>query len=599
MHNIYCSFCEHEFNRDEVALSVLTKGIIVLTGREKTAMGLSCLNPACQETLFMIVPSKDFLPQFEEFLRDPPSLTYPTHSENGSSIADSFVYPKYKYYLPWLYFDDDADIFSSFDIRKEFFGNTVGERDILRSSLNDDLDGPDFENFMCSYVPDWDWIPASRPQSFALWFREDQLMDLLKLENEYGEKIFPRYLHMNKQQLAIEQLSASQSYDYLKAGKIWDVPQEDLADQEHKIQPPEGIIIGTISYAGPTKIPYTEIDAQRFINVLGSAGNSTFLEILTSDPGLFDISMSAPFSTLLYRFSKVKNPFLGEAKHFDLLNVDLEIINQTEKDKEHFARIQKIREKATSPYVQDWLSQNIDSFIADYERIQANIDYCYADLWTLIRREAARLYKHLDKKTRKEKHAFYLKGEMYYFVFDGGDEVPMQDQAGLRCLHHLIKNKQINISVKEFEIIYRSFGEFIELKDVDDKKLKLHEDFFGPSQEIIDDQGIMDLNEKIQRLKNQLEHENLIRDERPKILRQIKTLEKEFKKITYGGKSKTFSTELNNLIKKHKGNINYSLTKLAKIKGGKKIAKHFHFSLYGLDTPHFRYYPHPDIDWYL
>ena len=303
MHNIYCSFCEHEFNRDEVALSVLTKGIIVLTGREKTAMGLSCLNPACQETLFMIVPSKDFLPQFEEFLRDPPSLTYPTHSENGSSIADSFVYPKYKYYLPWLYFDDDADIFSSFDIRKEFFGNTVGERDILRSSLNDDLDGPDFENFMCSYVPDWDWIPASRPQSFALWFREDQLMDLLKLENEYGEKIFPRYLHMNKQQLAIEQLSASQSYDYLKAGKIWDVPQEDLADQEHKIQPPEGIIIGTISYAGPTKIPYTEIDAQRFINVLGSAGNSTFLEILTSDPGLFDISMSAPFSTLLYRFS--------------------------------------------------------------------------------------------------------------------------------------------------------------------------------------------------------------------------------------------------------------------------------------------------------
>ena len=139
----------------------------------------------------------------------------------------------------------------------------------------------------------------------------------------------------------------------------------------------------------------------------------------------------------------------------------------------------------------------------------------------------------------------------------------------------------------------------IELKDVDDKKLKLHEDFFGPSQEIIDDQGIMDLNEKIQRLKNQLEHENLKRDERPEILRQIKTLEKELKKITYGGKSKTFSTELNNLIKKHKGNIIYSLAKLAEMKGGPKIAKHFYCSLSGLDTPHFRYYPHPDIDWYL
>lgn len=599
MENIFCEFCKHEFNSDEVTLSILTKGIIVLAGRNKTALGLSCINPDCQQTLFMITPNNNFLQQCEEFLRDNPSLTYPAIRKDGASFADSFVYPKYKYSVPWFYFDDNSEIYESFEIFPVRFGNSDEERDNLASQLDHYIHrDPHFENTMCSYVPDWYWIPASRPRSRALLFREDQLMDLLKLENESGEKIFPRYLHMNKQQLALEKLSASQSYSYLKAGEKWDQDQEDvtdqkdLEDQEHKIQHPEGIIIGKISYVGPT-----EDGDERFINILRNAGNSTFLEILTTDPGLLDISLASPINDLIHKFSKVKYPYLDKTKPFDLLNIDHQLINQSEK--EHLERVQKIQENVTSSTVQDWLSQNIDNFIANYERISSETDFNYAALWELIKKNIFWLFNHLDEETRKKRFAFYMEGAKYIFVFDGGDRVIVDEQEGFNCLNYLVRNKFSFVRVTDFEILNRRFivGENKEAYDL--KDANTYPDDFGISQDILDDTAIKEYRKKIQELKIKLQDYNLRREEKYITRDQLKKLEKEYKKVTYKGKSKTFSSNLDNIIKKHKANIKYSLAHLADKKGGKEIAEHFVFSLIGLGTPHVSYSPNPDIDWYL
>jgi hypothetical protein len=616
MKNIFCNFCGHAHTQDEVILSVLLKGFVSLMGVHDGAFGLSCINPECEKTFFGRANEREFKWFVDNFITNP-FVFYPVDREHPEKVTETKAYTTYGYHVPSFYFDADNEIFTSYMIP---YFPLDSHQETLEGQENEILSAyknPKFNNFWCSFLPGF--MPPVQPQSMAIWFNRKDLLSLLEIENFHRMRVFPRYIPINSHYEKAEQLSASHSIS-LKIG-LGDIGSDldEVLSRLQQIKPLEGIIIGNLKYAETSIKPET-YGLHKIINELGTAGNQFFLDILTTDPTLFGGTGIDPFSIFLRRVLKVDNPFLDDSKPFTLTNIDYEKIDNQDEEEKHSASVKKIRDNSTTPAVQDWLTDNIDEFIVDYELISAYAGFSYAEIWRIIKRHVKRLSFHLDIELRKiAKYAFYKEGEYFTIIFNASDPVRIKEQIGLKYIHYLVLNRHEFVWSRHLENLggivvlpneeeveddddlqYRegkSGGQFDDLDTTELGNLSIRKDIDGLPDYKIDKKSIAVTLTLIKELKTRKKTE---RDfgKKAEIQKEIDFLNNYLGESTANKKPQPFSTVSKQKKTAIGNSIKNSLKSLHDTDGGPPIANHFKKFLSSLYSDQLRYSPTPDIDWH-
>ena len=282
--------------------------------------------------------------------------------------------------------------------------------------------------------------------------------------------------------------------------------------------------------------------------------------------------------------------------------------------------VKKIRENSTTPAVQDWLTDNIDEFIVDYERISSYAGFSYAGLWRIITRNVKRLSFHLDIELRKvAKYAFYKEGEYFTIIFNSSTPVRIKEQVGLGYLHYLVVNKYEFVGCRSLEnlggiIILNNGdelvvddddmqfregkGEFFEDIDTNDhNNLSTREDIDGIPDYKIDEEAKADTVKRIDELKIQKKTKK-DSGKKTEIQEEIDFLNNYLGESTANKKPQPFSTVSKQKKTAIGNSIKNSIKSLRKKDGGPPIADHFKKFLSSLYSDKLHYSPSPDIDWH-
>ena len=380
-----CPHCGQEFSEEGLNIAVFLYGIFFLVGKEHGYAGITC--PSCLNTIC----HQDSL---ENTLRAKEILTGPIH------LGDSEFDPNLRYFSSAEASPNDIPLIGDFNIpylSHEMNGNeppSLSERISVYLEDNPHLE----EDYLCSYILD-EKDPAGT-FCYVWWFKENEIEKLLKIENDKGIKIFPRYYHrctliedvdrfclnyglFNKSLDDLKNL-AKANLDKLEKHAVYNgIDFDELLDENQDIMNP-----------GMIETVQTEYQRRNDTAILNLTGD--FLNILLADPNPWDFE--GQINRLCKGFWKTKNPFTTVKLPQSLSQFSshpFKEVGQSEWLQEAKSAILPV---LTKEYVQLYLTQNCAYFISEYVVRSKNRAFSYADLWELKNKYLRDLVSLIEKK---------------------------------------------------------------------------------------------------------------------------------------------------------------------------------------------------------
>ena len=556
--NFKCEHCEQEFWADNFNIAAFLYGVFILFGKENEYVGLTC--PNCIKTIlikddsYLVDYTKQNLSSGEHEMS---FLFYLVRDKDDDPDYSQGTVPfcsKLRYHSSVRYNLEKNPKLKDFDIPASFMQLTNDFENELNMVIEEH---PELqEQFLCPYIPYGE--PPMGPYFSIWWFREDQIDDLVKIENDEELRIFPRYIHKIFEIEYIDRFC----WDYY-------LPEEQL-------------------HRDKTRLPYD------------------FVNILTAEPSPVELPISHLSS---YEFLwKTPHPFEDKGVPRSLIDVDP---SQFQKPKKTFVFDEiagEVRGYFEKGYGLNFINENYEEFIKEYIELAQSSLFSYALIWELKEKYLKLLHDQMYKEVRsKARYAFYSEPPTWTITFDGKTLRGLKSK-GFKYIHYLVKNK------------FRDFGH-IDLEPIDgipvldtgqaevdftkndyqsdkkggktiDAKAMIHGKAFKEIK-----QEFKDVNESLEDAKR---GENLIEIE----IAQEKY--DEFEKYYYDyftkhGRSKKFKTEQKNIRDKIAKNIKDALAEIDihDVTAQKKIWNHFNDALGGLYSKSIAYRPNPDVDWHI
>ena len=334
------------------------------------------------------------------------------------------------------------------------------------------------------------------------WFKENEIEKLLKIENDKGIKIFPRYYHrctliedvdrfclnyglFNKSLDDLKNIAKANLDKLEKYAVYHGIDFDELLDENQDIMNP-GIIENI----------QTDYQIRNDTAILNLPGD--FLNILLADPNPWDFE--GQIDRLCKGFWKTKNPFTTANLPLSLNNfgshkfkkmAESEWLQQAKSD---------ILPEFTKSHVQTYLMQNYAYFIREYVEIIKDKSFSYADFWSLKEKYLKELHRLLQKQAQLQSENRFYRDDAYWIVSFNDDEKRYGDLKGLSYIHHLIKNIGMKISYFELNDLFNTEPPKSEdeIAQGSDEDLSEGYEFGQKRQRLIDYEGL----QKIRNAKN-------------------------------------------------------------------------------------------------
>jgi len=402
-----CEYCGQEYSEDSVNLAVFLYGVIFLFGKNTGYMGIVC--PRCMKTM-MRKGDKDVLNTARKRL------------SSYIQIGDVQFCPNLKYHSPLNYSREQVPWLKGFDVLT-WHTTLNGDRNEFSDMalLRYENENPWItEDYLRSYV-----IVGGRPTGvfFSVWwFREEQIDDLLKIENEEERKVFPRYVHRN---------SAYEDVDrFCWNNRVCQSYIKNLC--EHRP-------LSSKNFVALSTVEGTEQDFSITFD---------FMNILAADPVPWDFAV--PDAKITKAFWKTELPFRDAEVPKTLTNFDPSRYERPKEDAEHIEMVHQARSNFTRDCVQSFLYENHSHFIAEYMELVRTTDFSYAMLWKLKEAYLGGLCDHIRTHPERESvpehpYAFYQEGPTWKITYEGKTLRGLKGN-GFKYIHYLLcnRNKQFH-----------------------------------------------------------------------------------------------------------------------------------------------------------
>jgi DNA-directed RNA polymerase subunit RPC12/RpoP len=551
-----CDQCDQEFWSDNFNIAAFLYGIFLLIGKEREYVGLTC--PNCLSTI-LVKENSDLVNYTKQNLssaeHEMPFLFYLARDKDDDPDYSQGIIPfcpKLRYHSSVRSDPMKIPAIKNFDIPASFMPltNDFENEFELTKEEHSELQ----EKYLCPYLSSVE-LPIG-PYVFLWWFRDDQVDDLVKIENDEKLRIFPRYIHKISEIENIERF-------------CWDYYLPD----------------GSVSKT-KTSLP------------------SDFVNILTATP----LWSEVPFTKLSsYEFLwKTPHPFEGNGVPRSLIDVDP---TQFQKPKKTFSFDEiasEVQGYLKKGYGLNFISENYKVFIKEYIELANKTIFSYALVWELKEDYLQRLNEHMYKEARsKARYAFYSEGPTWTIIFDG-KTLRGLTHKGFKYIHYLVKNK-----VKYFAHIDLDPIDGVTVVDTGKAEVDFKEDdqTHKKGKQTVDHESMIhgkSYREIKQEWKKLLE--TLEKAKRNDIPNEIKAAQKEYDEFTKfyyeyftkNGKVKKFTKrDIKNIRDRIAKSINEALAEIKEYDPthDKRIWKHFEDALGGLYRQSIAYRPIDDIDW--
>ena len=414
--NFTCTNCEQEYTLDVLYLAVFLYGIFFLASDKIYYWGITC--PRCLKTILakgdrsLIEETRDDLQQIED------KLIFSLSLDNSLSYNSSVIYSL-----------DHVPEIKNFDILS--FRSSIGDRpELIEDGLIYQMD--DYNGYLCSYLfgIDLDNFPQKLPPQGAyfsvLFFKENQIVDLIKLEESSGLKIFPRYSFKNILTEAAEKFCWE---NYLRL--------ESLKSEENHFQTIIDQLESQIKNNVSLTSEFLEILTYDYSQFIPFAGKHNDLDKAydqyLEDNNLKNMTLkeeSIAIQPVNYDKNKLdynmfymylsKNPFYDKV----IPTTSLEIASTD--FSEHIAlatfinyskEVLKYKDKV---YVQNSLRENADKFIKKYIEIAKKRTFSFSDFFSLHHKALTDLHYAITSGKRNEaEYAIFREGNTWTLIFEG------------------------------------------------------------------------------------------------------------------------------------------------------------------------------------
>lgn len=317
-----CDSCGEHWNLESFIMAVASYGIIFLVGMNDGYFGTVCPNPECLKTSLKQRDRKTI-----------ESLKTYLFLESRGFEGDSKSGLRY-HSVPGHFYYHTGESVNQIHVALE---ELIGRPEYLKwyDTPDYDLDSqPTFLEGYCSYFYG---DLAMGPAMEVRWFGGDRVADLMKVENQTGMKVFPRYSLYNDLFISVE------NYCWRHYLQLW------YADSFNKDDP---FIPMTIDIPDPWQRKVTRI--------------FEFLNLLCLRP---------PLSTSI-RY----NALFSEAE--EVLNKKEEIMTKELAGAEHL--VSEFWKRFNKLYTDQMLYSMSDKFISEYIQQSQRTDFSRLDVWKLI-----------------------------------------------------------------------------------------------------------------------------------------------------------------------------------------------------------------------
>ncbi|MEW6290963.1 MAG: hypothetical protein AB1545_14025 [Thermodesulfobacteriota bacterium] len=444
----WCEHCGQKYTPDVLHLAVSLYGIFFLVGDKKGYLGITC--PSCLKTILakgdtsLVRATRDNLLDFENKLLPP--------LNEGLSYNSSVVYSL-----------DHIPGIGKFNILS--FACAIKDRpELIEDGLVYQLD--DYSGYLCSYLfgIDLDSFPQKLPPQGAyflvLFFRENQIEDLVELERKTGQKIFPRYYFKNDLIDATEKF-CWENFLCLESLKRAKNPRQERIEQV------ESQITNSVSLTSE----FLEMLTYDYSNFNSFAKNYPELRVAYAkylkDNNLEPIADDQLNNLLNYYYAKLytnmfwmylcKNPFSKQkipTTSFRISHTEFPE-NIALRNVEAFSKeALKYKDKV---YTQSFLKENYDSFIKEYVDIARRRTFSLADFFFLHEEFLNALHREIAKGRRNEaEYAFFKEGDTWTIIFEGKSFRGLRG-LGYEYIHYMINRPGESFSHFELDRITNGF----------------------------------------------------------------------------------------------------------------------------------------------
>lgn len=326
-----CEYCGQEHGRGTFAIAPFLYGVFFLVGKDGGYVGMNC--PRCMKTLLLKVKAV----MVDSIMK----------TSNSFSLRPSVGFTNVlRYYSSANYFTKRHPALKGFDID---WIETILSKDEELGSVEELVsfymgEEPHLsEEYLCSHVFN-KRLPPMGTSCSVLWFREQEIDALAKIENENRLRVFPRYIHHTSLCEDIDKFcwQYDQYLPYLKDIGL------DRGDEVEKLS-----------------------DMAKRKNDFRI--HCDFANILIADPDGWVVAMLEKASETFKNFDTA--PFVkhrGRPSHDEMAN--------------------EVRANFKKEYIQELLFRMSSGFISNYVELAERIDFSYAAVWDLKEKYLKRLY---------------------------------------------------------------------------------------------------------------------------------------------------------------------------------------------------------------
>jgi hypothetical protein len=441
-----CPHCGQDFSEEGLNIAVFLYGVFFLVGKEHGYAGITC--PTCLNTIC----HHDSL---ENILRAKEILTGPIH------LGDSEFDPNLRYFSSAEASPKNIPLIGDFHITYLWHRMNGNEPPSLSDRISVYLENNSHleEDCLCSCFLD-EKDPAGT-FCYVWWFKENEIEKLLKIENDKGIKIFPRYFHrcaliedvdrfclnyglFNKSLDDLKNLAKTNLDKLEKHATYHGIDFDELLDENQDIM-----------NTGMIKTVQTDYQKRNNTAILNLTGD--FLNILLADPTPWDFE--AQINRLCKGFWKTKSPFSGKPLPHSLTRFDqkpYEVMNQDEqRDNDAKSIISNHREK----YVQDFLFENYSNFIKNYTDCVKTQNFSYAELWALKDQYFSALNEIVKKETTQKNTNKFYRQDGFWILSYQRKTIRLKYLKGFAYMQFLVSRTNIDYSYTELHNLLDGEGQ--------------------------------------------------------------------------------------------------------------------------------------------
>jgi len=441
--NFKCEHCGQEFWGENFNIAAFLYGIFLLLGKEKEYVGLTC--PNCIKTI-LIKNNSDLVDYTKQNL-SLGEMSFPIYlvrdKDDDPDYSQGLIpfSSKLRYHSSVNYDPVQIPAIKDFDI-PYWSGQLTNNLENELSHFMDENPHPQ-EKYLCPYIEGGE--PPMGPYFSIWWFREDQIDDLVKIENDEELEIFSRYIH-----------------------KISEIENIDRFCWNYYL--PEGQVSGD-----KTRLP------------------SDLVDILTAEP----LSIELPIINLsLYEFLwKTPHPFEDNGVPRSLIDIDPAMFQKPKKTFTFDEIAGETRSYFEKGYGLNFIDENYEAFIENYIELAQRSYFSYALVWELKFKYLEQLYEAAKSDALQEMpYAFYKQGEIWTIKFKE-KILQFRDKrgaAGYKYIQYLVKYPQEAFLTKkldslintpqssedkhQYQVAYEDFSEMFGGLNVETKGKQLSEE---------------------------------------------------------------------------------------------------------------------------